>query len=85
MTKEILMTLRVRADVRDAFRVAADMKGSTMSGLLNQYIVRTIRDVQETYPEEFRLKLRELEPTELRIGKALPAKPKTNKGKTKKK
>lgn len=79
--KEVLMTLRVRTDVRDSFKVAAEMKGATMSGLLNQYIVRTILDMQDAYPEEFKRKLRELEPTGLQRGTALPAEKKTSKGK----
>lgn len=80
--KEVLMTLRVRPDVRDSFRVAADMKGATMSGLIHQFMMRTIRDIQETYPEEFKTKLRELEQADLQIAKAAPAARKsTNKGK----
>lgn len=79
--KEVLMTLRVRPDVRDSFRVVAEMKGATMSGLIHQFMMRSIRDMQDTYPEEFKAKLRELEETDLPIAKALPAKKRLTKAK----
>lgn len=71
--KESLLTLRVRPDVRDSFRVIAEMKGVTMSGLIHQFMMRTIRDMQDAYPEEFKVKLCELEKTDLQIAKASPA------------
>lgn len=84
--KEVLLTLRVRPEIRDEFRVVAEMKGSTMSGLIHQFMMRTIRDMQDTYPEEFRTRLRELERSplneiELPTGRVEAASPRTNKGK----
>lgn len=59
--KEALINLRVRPEVRDNFRVAADMRGSTMSGLLHQYIIRVIREEMENSPREFERRRQELE------------------------
>jgi len=53
-TKEVLINLRVRPEVREAFRIAAELRGATMSGLLHQFIYRTIREEKDRDPTPFR-------------------------------
>jgi hypothetical protein len=52
-TKEVLINLRVKPEVREAFRLAAQLRGATMSGLLHQFIFRTVREEKERDPEPF--------------------------------
>lgn len=42
--KDVLVTVRIAESVRDDFKRAAELRGATMSGLMHQYIVRTIRE-----------------------------------------
>jgi uncharacterized protein (DUF1778 family) len=51
--KEVLINLRLRYETREEFRVAAELRGATMSGLLHQFIVRTIREEKEREPDAF--------------------------------
>lgn len=45
--------MRLKPETREEFRVAAELRGATMSGLLHQFIVRTIREEKERDPEAF--------------------------------
>ena len=54
-TKEVLVTVRIAEPVRDEFKIAAGLRGATMSGLIHQFIVRTIREEKEASPHEFRV------------------------------
>lgn len=51
--KDVLITVRIAPEVRDQFKKAAELRGSTMSGLMHQFIVRTIREEKQTSPGEF--------------------------------
>lgn len=51
--KEVLINIRLKPDTREEFRIAAELRGATMSGLLHQFIVRTIREEKERDPEAF--------------------------------
>lgn len=51
--KEVLINLRVRPEVRDEFKLAAELRGATMSGLLHQFIFRIIREEKIENPEAF--------------------------------
>lgn len=52
-TKEVLVTVRIAEPVRDEFKRAAELRGSTMSGLIHQFIVRTIREEKADSPQAF--------------------------------
>lgn len=58
--KEVLVTIRIAPDVRDQFKKAAELRGSTMSGLMHQFIVRTIREETEAAPQEFGVRRRDI-------------------------
>ncbi|MGA9996902.1 MAG: hypothetical protein WBP93_15900 [Pyrinomonadaceae bacterium] len=51
--KEVLINIRLRSDIREEFRLAAELRGATMSGLLHQFIVRIIREEKERDPKAF--------------------------------
>lgn len=51
--KKAILNLRLRPEVRDEFAVAAELRGASMSGLLHQFIVRTIREEKELSPQSF--------------------------------
>lgn len=51
--KKAILNLRLRPEVRDEFAVAADLRGASMSSLLHQFIVRTIREEKELSPQSF--------------------------------
>lgn len=52
--KEVLLTVRIAESVRDEFKKAAELRGASMSGLLHQFIVMTIRQEKAASPHEFR-------------------------------
>ena len=47
------MTVRIAETVRDEFKKVAELRGSTMSGLMHQFIVMTIRQEKAASPHEF--------------------------------
>lgn len=51
--KKAILNLRVKPEVRDEFAVAAELRGASMSGLIHQFIVRTIREEKELSPSAF--------------------------------
>lgn len=51
--KEVLVTIRIAENVRDEFKKAAELRGATMSGLMHQFIIRTIREEKQMSPHEF--------------------------------
>lgn len=51
--KEVLINIRLKPETREEFRISAELRGATMSGLLHQFIVRTIREEKERDPEAF--------------------------------
>lgn len=53
--KKAILNLRLDPIVRDNFAIAAKLRGASMSGLIHQFIVRTIREEKEASPHEFRV------------------------------
>jgi antitoxin component of RelBE/YafQ-DinJ toxin-antitoxin module len=53
VVKKAILNLRLDPNVRDEFALAARLRGASMSGLLHQFIVRTIREEKAEYPREF--------------------------------
>ena len=51
--KEVLINIRLKPETREEFRIAAELRGASMSGLLHQFIVKTIREEKERDPEAF--------------------------------
>lgn len=51
--KEVLVTIRIAENVREEFKKAAELRGSTMSGLMHQFIIRTIREEKQMSPQAF--------------------------------
>lgn len=51
--KEVLINIRLKPETREEFRISAELRGGTMSGLLHQFIVRTIREEKERDPKAF--------------------------------
>lgn len=51
--KEVLVTVRAKELVRDEFKIACELRGATMSGLLHQFMVRTIREEKDAAPQAF--------------------------------
>ena len=52
--REKLLTIRVAPDVHRDFKTASELKGASMSALIHMFVVQTIRDNKERYPEAFR-------------------------------
>lgn len=50
---EVILNIRVQREVREQFRLAAKLKGSSMSGLLHQFVIKTIREEKSLDPEAF--------------------------------
>lgn len=50
-----MINVRLTPTVHQAFRTACELRGASMSSLLHQFIVRTIREEKELSPEAFDL------------------------------
>lgn len=53
VSKEKLLTVRVKPQVLRDFKVAADLQGASMSALVHMFVVRTIREYKEMQPRAF--------------------------------
>jgi hypothetical protein len=51
--KEMNINLRVRKDVREDFKIVADLRGASMSSLIHQFIVKCIREEKKISPDAF--------------------------------
>lgn len=51
--KEKLLTVRLSEDVHRDYKLAAELKGGTMSGLVHMFIIHTIREQRERNPGMF--------------------------------
>lgn len=51
--KRVILNLRLSPEVRDQFAIASKLRGASMSGLIHQFIVRTIREEKELSPQSF--------------------------------
>lgn len=52
-TKEKLMNIKMRPQTHREFKIAAELRGSTMSSLIHQFIVQTIWQEKSAHPEAF--------------------------------
>jgi len=66
--KDVLVTIRVAETVRDEFKTAAELKGATMSGLMHQFIIRTIREEKEQEPKAFQPRKAAARKASIKIG-----------------
>lgn len=53
VSKEKLLTVRVKPQVLRDFRIAADLQGASMSALVHMFVIRTIREHKEANPKAF--------------------------------
>lgn len=51
-----MINVRLTPEVHDAFKIACDLRGASMSSLLHQFVVRTIREEREREPNAFATK-----------------------------
>ena len=51
--KDVHITFRINPKVREEFKIAADLRGASMSGLIHQFIVKTIREEKASNPAAF--------------------------------
>lgn len=51
--KRVILNLRLSPKTRHDFAIAAELRGASMSGLIHQFIVRTIREERELSPQNF--------------------------------
>lgn len=52
--KKAILNLRLDPETRNQFAIAAKLRGASMSGLLHQFIVRTIREEKAEAPQAFK-------------------------------
>lgn len=52
-TKDVRINLKATEELRREFQVAAELRGSTMSNLIHQFIVATVWDEKKKHPEAF--------------------------------
>lgn len=55
-----MINVRLTPEVHDAFKIACDLRGVSMSSFLHQTIVKTIREEKEREPHVFAQKARGL-------------------------
>lgn len=48
-----MINVRLTPTVHDAFKIAAELRGASMSSLLHQFVVRTIREEKDMDPAAF--------------------------------
>ena len=48
-----MINVRLKPDTHDEFKIACELRGGSMSSLLHQFIVRTIREEKERDPKAF--------------------------------
>lgn len=53
--KERLVNVRLTPKTHEEFKIACELRGASMSSLLHQFIVRTIREERERDPISFNL------------------------------
>ena len=51
--KQKMLTVKVAAPVLQDFKIAAELKGGTMSAIVHMFVVHTIREQKERNPEAF--------------------------------
>src|SRR5688500_18991569 len=53
MSKEKLLTVRLAPEVHRDYKVAAHLKGASMSSLVHMFVVRTIKEEKQDNPRAF--------------------------------
>lgn len=53
VAKVKMINVRLSPTVHDQFKIACELRGASMSSLLHQFIVRTIREERELEPHAF--------------------------------
>lgn len=53
MSKEVLLTIRTRPEIREEFKKVAELRGATMSTLIHQFMVSLIREEKDREPGVF--------------------------------
>jgi hypothetical protein len=53
VAKEKLVNVRLTPKTHDEFKIACELRGASMSSLLHQFIVRTIREEKDLTPSAF--------------------------------
>lgn len=53
-SKEKMVNVRLSPVVHEQFKIACELRGVSMSSILHQFIVRTIREERELEPKAFR-------------------------------
>lgn len=48
-----MVNVRLTPQVHEAFKIACDLRGVSMSSLMHQFVVRTIREEKELEPKAF--------------------------------
>lgn len=49
------MNIKIKPQTYEEFRIAVELRGSTMSGLIHQFIVKVIREEKDRNPEAFKV------------------------------
>jgi hypothetical protein len=57
VAKDKLVNVRLTPEKHAEFKVACELRGASMSSLLHQFIVRTIREEKELSPQAFQREL----------------------------
>lgn len=52
-TKDKVLNIRLKPQTREEFRIAAELRGATMSSLIHQFVIKTIREERIASPEAF--------------------------------
>lgn len=52
-TKGKLVNFRVRDDLKREFEIVAELRGTTLSGLIHQLLVKAVREEKEREPQAF--------------------------------
>lgn len=50
-----MINVRLKPLVHEEFKIACDLRGASMSSLMHQFIVRTIREEKELSPQTFKV------------------------------
>lgn len=52
-----MINVRLTPEIHESFKIACDLRGVSMSSLMHQFVVKTIREEREIEPKAFRQEL----------------------------
>lgn len=55
--KNVLFNMKIDERVRDDFRIAAQLRGASMAGLIHQFMHKVIREEKERVPDAFKVEV----------------------------